>query len=237
VRILVIENELPLAGAMTRTLARSGHSLSAERDGASGLRDALAHRHDLVVLNLKTLRGQRALHQLRRVCATSRVLMISDQREPAGHFAGPPTSTSDYLATPFAMGELVNRVEALGRRTPVARGVRLRVGDLSMDLRRQRVTRAGQSLALSPREFSLLEILLREPGRTFSRGELCERIWQRDHAYGSRTVEMFVSRLRRKVDAGCAAPLIHTVHARGYVLRLPDNSSQATALSANRLPS
>lgn len=220
-RILVIENELTLAGAMTRTLARSGHSLSAERDGASGLRDALAHRHDLVVLNLKTLRGRRALHQLRRVCTTSRVLMISDPAESVGRLADPLSKTSDYLAAPFAMGELVNRVEALGRRTPVAGGARLRAGDLTLDLRRRRVTRAGRTLTLSPREFSLLEIFLREPGRTFSRGELCERIWQRDHAYGSRTVEMFVSRLRRKVDGGCTIPLIHTVYACGYVLRPP----------------
>lgn len=220
-RILVIENELHLAGAMTRTLARSGHSLSAERDSASGLRDALAHRHDLVVLNLKTLHGQRALHQLRRACTTSRVLMISDPAESIRPLAGPPSNTSDYLAAPFAMGELVNRVEALGRRTPVASGIRLRAGDLTMDLRRRHVTRAGRSLVLSPREFSLLEIFLREPGRTFSRGELCERIWQRDHAYGSRTVEMFVSRLRRKVDGGCAIPLIHTIYALGYVLRPP----------------
>jgi DNA-binding response OmpR family regulator len=224
VRILVIENELHLAGAMTRTLARSGHSLSAERDSASGLRDALAHRHDLIVLNLKALHGQRALHQLRRVCATSRVLMIRDPAESIRPLAGPPSNTSDYLATPFAMGELVNRVEALGRRTPVTCGVRLRAADLTMDLRRRRVTRAGRPIALSPREFSLLEILLREPGRTFSRAELCERIWQRDHAYGSRTVEMFVSRLRRKVDSGFAMPLIHTIHALGYVLRPPNDA-------------
>lgn len=214
---------------MTRTLARSGHSLSAERDGALGLRDALAHRHDLVVLNLKTLRSQRALHQLRRVCATSRVLMISGHDEAAQRLAGPPSNTSDYLATPFAMGELVNRVEALGRRTPDSREVRLRTGDLCLDLRRRHVTRAGKSLALSPREFSLLEILLREPGRTFSRAELCERIWQRDHTYGSRTIEMFVSRLRRKVNSGFDTPLIHTIHAVGYVLRRPTEPKGSVA--------
>lgn len=223
-RILVIENELPLAGAMTRTLARSGHSLSAERDGASGLRDALTRRHDLVVLNLKTLRGERSLHQLRRVCATSRVLMISDQAEPAPRLAGPASSTSDYLAAPFAMDELLNRVEALGRRTPDSHEIRLLAGDLCLDLRRRQADRAGKTLKLSSREFLLLEIFLREPGRTFSRAEICERLWHREHAYGSRTVEMFVSRLRRKVDAGFDAPLIHTVHAFGYVLRQPAGS-------------
>jgi DNA-binding response OmpR family regulator len=105
------------------------------------------------------------------------------------------------------MDEPVARVEALGRRgaTPTAADL-LAVGDLHMDVHHRRVTRAGRPVALSPRELDLLQVLMQEPGRVFSRTELCERVWQRDHEYDTRTVEIFITRLRRKVDAGSAGP-------------------------------
>jgi len=90
-----------------------------------------------------------------------------------------------------------------------------------MDVHHRRVTRAGRPVALSPREFDVLQVLLQEPGRVFSRTELCERVWQRDHEYDTRTVEIFITRLRKKVDSGFPTPLIQTLRAVGYTIRPP----------------
>jgi DNA-binding response OmpR family regulator len=121
------------------------------------------------------------------------------------------------------MDELVARIDALGRRgaTPSAEDF-LKVGDLQMDVRHRRVSRASKVISLSPREFDVLQVLMQEPGRPFSRTELCERVWQRDHEYDTRTVEIFIARLRKKVDSSFSAPLIHTLRAVGYTIRPPE---------------
>ena len=120
------------------------------------------------------------------------------------------------------MDELVARIEALGRRAATATAADLlNVADLHMDLQHRRVTRAGQLIALSPREFDVLQVLMQEPGRVFSRTELCERVWQRDHEYDTRTVEIFITRLRKKVDSSFSTPLIHTLRSVGYTIRPP----------------
>ena len=98
---------------------------------------------------------------------------------------------------------------------------RLKVADLHMDIRQRRVARAGKPIALSPREFDVLQVLMQEPGRPFSRTELCERVWQRDHEYDTRTVEIFITRLRKKVDSGFGPALIHTLRSVGYTIRPP----------------
>lgn len=227
-RILVIENELPLAGHITRTLARCGHSLSAQPDGALGLQTALAQRPDLVVVDLQTVHGRAFTGQIRRIRSASRVLLLTGKSGADPRFSGAPAGTTDVLTKPFAMTELVNRVEVLGRTVPTdAGGGRLEVADLRLEVRRRLIERAGKTTALPRREFELLHILMREPGRVFSRTEICERIWQRDHAYGSRTVEVFISRLRQKVDHGSIAPLIQTVRSVGYAIRAPGDFSRA----------
>jgi DNA-binding response OmpR family regulator len=114
-------------------------------------------------------------------------------------------------------------VEALGRRgTAPTESTVLRVADLQADVVHRRVTRGGQAIALSPREVDVLQVLMLEPGRVFSRTELCGRVWHRDHEYDTRTVEIFITRLRRKVDSEFAAPLIHTLRSVGYTIRPPN---------------
>jgi DNA-binding response OmpR family regulator len=224
-RILVIEDERQLAGHVTRALNRRGHVAAALHDGAEGLQAALADPPDLIVLdlNLPSLDGLALLAKLRAAKATARVLVLTARGEVGDRIKGLQAGADDYLAKPFSMDELAARVEALGRRgTSSAPADLLRVADLQMDVRQRRVARAGRAIALSPREFDVLQVLMQEPGRPFSRTELCERVWQRDHEYDTRTVEIFITRLRKKVDSAFAAPLIHTLRGIGYTLRAPE---------------
>jgi DNA-binding response OmpR family regulator len=223
-RIIVLEDERQLARHITQALARHGHSAAAHFDGITGLKEALDHPPDLIVLdlNLPGLEGLSVLAGLREGGSTARVLILTARGEVEHRVKGLKAGADDYMAKPFSMDELVARIEALGRRgaTPTAVDL-LEVADLHMDVHHRRVSRAGRAIALSPREFDVLQLLMQEPGRVFSRTELCERVWQRDHEYDTRTVEIFITRLRKKVDSGFPAPLIHTLRAIGYTIRPP----------------
>ena len=222
--ILVVEDERQLARHVTSALTRHGHETSAHHDGADGLQAALAHPPDLIVLDLGLpgLDGLSVLARLREANCPARVLILTARGEVEHRVKGLKAGADDYLAKPFSMDDLVARVEALGRRaaTPTAADL-LEVADLVMDVHHRRVTRAGRPVALSPREFDVLQVLMQEPGRVFSRTELCERVWQRDHEYDTRTVEIFITRLRKKVDSGFPTPLIQTLRAVGYTIRPP----------------
>src|SRR4030095_6614774 len=220
-RILIIEDEPQLARHITRALDRHGHQPTVHYDGTSGLQAALTESPDLVVLdlNLPSLDGLSVLKELRRVKSPTRVLILTARGDVEHRIKGLKAGADDYLGKPFSMDELVARIEALGRRggTATAEDL-LNVGDLHMDVQHRRVTRAGQPITLSPREFDVLQVLMQDPGRGFSRTELCERVWQRDYEYDTRTVEIFITRLRRKVDSGFSTPLIHTLRFIGYTI-------------------
>lgn len=221
-RILLIEDERQLAGHISRALTRRGHQVRAQTDGVQGLRAALDDPAELVVLdlNLPGMDGLAVLDRLRRMACPARVLILTARAEVEHRVKGLQAGADDYLAKPFAMDELIARVEALGRRgsTPTAADL-LRVGDLHMDVQHRHVLRGERVIALSPRELDLLQVLMQEPGRVFSRTELCERVWQRDHEYDTRTVEIFIARLRKKVDSGFPTPLIVTLRSVGYTIR------------------
>ncbi len=220
--ILVVEDERALARHIVAALRREGHEVQVSHDGEEAVRAALARTHDLVILdlNLPSLDGLGVLGRLRSAHCPSRVLILTSRNEVEDRVAGLRSGADDYLAKPFAVEELLARVHALGRRSgALSTADLLTVGDLHADIVNRRVTRAGETIPLTPREFELLHLFLREPGRVFSRGEICERIWQRDHRYETRTVEVFIARLRRKLDPTDTAPLLHTVRAFGYVLQ------------------
>lgn len=221
-RILVIEDERQLAGHVTRALTRRGHCVTTLHDGAEGLQSAQGDPPDLVLLdlNLPGLDGLTVLARLRAAKIAARVLILTARGEVEHRVKGLQAGADDYLAKPFSMDELVARVEALGRRGATSTPADLlKVADLHLDVRQRRVTRAGRAIALSPREFDVLQVLMQEPGRPFSRTELCERVWQRDHEYDTRTVEIFITRLRKKVDSTFSSPLIHTLRGVGYTIR------------------
>lgn len=223
-RVLIIEDERDLARHIATAAQRNGHTAFSRPDGPSGLQTALEEQPDLIVLdlNLPGLDGLQILSRLRAERMEARVLILTASGEVADRLKGLRGGADDYLPKPFSMEELMARIDALGRRQPVRAAEHLlRVGDLSMDVPGRRVTRGGVAVALSPREFELLRVLLGEPGRVFSRSELSERVWQRDHAYDTRTVEVFITRLRKKIDLPGAPPLIHTRRSYGYSISAP----------------
>lgn len=223
-RVLVIEDDARLARQITRELQRYNHESSARNDGAEGLQAALVDPPDLIVLdiNLPGLDGLSVLARLRAAHSTARILILTARGEVGDRVKGLKAGADDYLGKPFSMNELIARVEALGRRaaSPTAADL-LKVGNLQMDVQHRHVFRAGQAIALSPREFDVLQVLMQEPGRVFSRTELCERIWQREHEYDTRTVEIFITRLRKKIDSEFEEPLIQTLRYVGYCIRSP----------------
>lgn len=220
-RILVVEDERQLAGQISRALARHGHAVATAHDGPAALQAALGHPVDLIILDLglPELDGLSVLARLRKESSPARVLILTARGEVEHRIRGLQAGADDYLGKPFSMDELIARAEALGRRTSTpAEADLLSVADLLLDVRGRRVSRGGKAISLSPREFDVLLVLIREPGRPFSRTELCERVWQRNHEYDTRTVEIFITRLRRKIDTGFSPPLLHTLRGVGYAL-------------------
>lgn len=224
--ILLVEDEPQLAGQVSRALVRAGHSVVMAGDGPGALETVTAHRFDLVLLdvNLPGCDGFEVLARIRQAGLPLRVLMLTARSEVGDRVAGLKAGADDYLTKPFALEELLARVDVLGRRNgsaPETRDPVLRVGPVSMDVAKRRVTRGDERVELSPREFEVLSVFMHEPGRTFSRDEICERIWEREHEYDTRTVEIFIMRLRKKLDRPGTESVIGTVRGVGYVMQPP----------------
>lgn len=219
-QILVVEDEVGLAQHISRALIEAGHEPTQVHDGETALGEVETRQYDLIVLDvmLPELDGFEVLRRLRAAKMTTRVLILTARGEVSDRVTGLGLGADDYLSKPFAMQELVARVNALGRRFPQKPIVKLQVADLVLNLADGELHRGSRRIELSPRERTLLRVLMREPGRIFSRTELCECVWERGHEYGLKLVESFVSRLRKKIDAPL---LIHTVRHLGYTIREP----------------
>jgi DNA-binding response OmpR family regulator len=219
--ILVVEDDTALARQIASTLTEAGHDPIVVHDGEKALDKTRATQFDLIVLDiiLPGMDGFEVLRHLRAQHLASRVLMLTARGEVKDRVIGLQLGADDYLPKPFAMGELVARVKALGRRYPEEPRLKLRVGDLTLDLASHEVHRGLRHIHLSARELMLLKVLMREPGRVFTRTELCERVWEHPHEYDTKLVEVFIGRLRRKISD---PPLIHTVRHVGYTIRPPE---------------
>ena len=215
--ILVVEDDAGLARRIASTLTEAGHDPIVVHDGEKALDKTKAAPFDLIVLDiiLPGMDGFEVLRHLRAQHLASRVLMLTARGEVSDRVTGLQLGADDYLPKPFAMGELVARVNALGRRYPEEPTLNLRVGDLTLDLASHEVHRGARHIHLSARELMLLKVLMREPGRVFTRTELCERVWEHPHEYDTKLVEVFIGRLRRKISD---PPLIHTVRHVGYTV-------------------
>src|SRR5881398_1639272 len=216
-RILIVEDEAAVARQIASALTEAGHDPKAVHDGEAALDEVSNTPFDLIVLDiiLPGMDGFDLLRHLRSQHIASRVLMLTARGEMKDRVTGLRLGADDYLPKPFAMGELVARVTALGRRYPEEPVLKLRVADLTLDLASHEVHRDIRNIHLSARELMLLKVLMREPGRVFTRTELCERVWEHPHEYDTKLVEVFIGRLRRKIgDPG----LVHTVRHVGYTI-------------------
>jgi DNA-binding response OmpR family regulator len=216
--ILVVEDEVRVARHIASALTEAGHDPVVIHDGEAALPKVTEASFDLIVLDigLPRMDGFEVLRRLRARHVTSRVLMLTARGQVNDRVTGLQLGADDYLAKPFAMQELVARVRALGRRYAEEPALTLRVGDLVLELANREVHRGTRRIELSMRELMLLKVLMREPGRAFTRTELCERVWEHAHEYDSNLVEVFIGRLRKKIGV---PPLIHTVRHVGYTIR------------------
>jgi len=227
--ILVVEDDVSLARQISVALMPQGHDAVLIHDGEAALHAAADSVFDLIVIDigLPRMDGFELLRRLRSLHVKSRVLMLTARGEIKDRVTGLQLGADDYLAKPFSMSELVARINALGRRYPEEPAITLRIGDLSLDLVDHEVHRGARRIELSARELMLLKVLMREPGRVFSRTELCQRVWEHEHEYDTKLVEVFIGRLRKKIGE---PPLIHTVRHVGYTINdadaLPGRSSK-----------
>ena len=223
-RILIVEDEVALAHYISRALLEAGHDPVLAHDGGTALGEVQGKHCELIILDvmLPGIDGFEVLRRLRAAKVDSRVLILTARSEVTDRVTGLALGADDYLAKPFAMRELVARVTALGRRFPEKAPVKFQVADLILNAIDGKLHRANRRIEVSPRERTLLRVLMREPGRIFSRIELCERVWEREHEYDMKLVECFISRLRKKIDS---PPLIHTVRHLGYMIRNPESET------------
>ena len=227
-RILLIEDDPETARFIRKGLAEAGHVLDHAGDGRQGLLLALDAEHDAVVVDrmLPGLDGLSIVRSLRAAHRSTPVLVLSALGEVDDRVEGLRAGGDDYLVKPFALAELSARLEALVRRRiagadAAAPVTRLEVADLEMDLLARAVKRGGHGIELKPREFRLLEYLMRHAGQVVTRTMLLEAVWDYHFDPQTNVIDVHVSRLRRKIDRDFGPPLIHTVRGAGYVIRAP----------------
>ena len=222
-RILVAEDDTVIADFVAQGLREAGFVVEVAATGPEGLRKAIGGGYDAAVIDvmLPGMDGLALIEALRTKKVQTPVLILSARHSVDDRVKGLQAGGDDYLTKPFAFAELLARVQALLRRSGgTPEPTRLTLGDLSLDLLSRRVERAGQVLDLRPREFALLEYLLRHPGRVLSKTMILSHVWGYSFDPGTNVVDVLVSRLRDKVDEGFASKMIHTMRGAGYVLKL-----------------
>ncbi|MEO3473225.1 response regulator transcription factor [Roseomonas sp. CAU 1739] len=221
-RILVVEDDADTAAYVARGLEEAGHVVDRAADGQDGLFLATGGGHDVMVVDrmLPKLDGLSMVRAVRAAGIATPVIFLTARAGLGDRIEGLEAGGDDYLAKPFAFAELLARINALARRPPLQQEITvLRVGDLEMDLIRRSVTRAGKRIDLQPREFRLLEFLMRREGQVVTRTMLLEGVWDFHFDPKTSVVETHISRLRGKVDKGFGQDLLHTVRGAGYVVR------------------
>src|SRR5688572_15335696 len=220
-RVLVIEDDVDAGEYLGKGLRESGHAAEVVQDGRDGLLQAATGAFDVLIIDrmLPGLDGLSLVRNLRATGHTTPVLFLSALGVVDVRVQGLRAGRDEYLFKAYAFSALLARVENLGRRrsaAPVA--TKLKVADLELDLLSRKVTRAGKPIDLQPREFQLLEVLLRHPGQVMTRTMLLETVWDYHFDPQTNVIDVHISRLRQKIDRGFDVPLIHTVRGAGYCL-------------------
>jgi len=229
-RILVIEDEKRIGEFVARGLESAGYTVESADDGASGLERMHATDYDLIILDLMLpdMDGLKVLEKIRNRTTSPPVLILSALGAVDDRVKGLERGADDYLGKPFSFTELLARVRALLRRgqpTPE----RLQVGDLTLDCIRRKVTRSGEPIDLAPKEFSILEYLMRNRGRPLSRTMIVEHVWDMDYDGLTNIVDVYIRHLRSKVDDRWPLKLIHTVRGVGYMIETSERDSESKA--------
>jgi two-component system copper resistance phosphate regulon response regulator CusR len=226
-RILVVEDEKRIADFLSRGLESGGYAVEVAGDGATALEMVHATEYDLVILDLglPDMDGMAVLKKIRTRKTSPPVLILSARDAVDDRVKGLETGADDYLVKPFAYVELLARVRVLLRRgqpTPE----RLQVGDLSLDCIRRKVTRGGENIELAPKEFSILEYLMRNRGRPLSRTMIVEHVWDMDYDGLTNIVDVYIRHLRSKIDEKFPDKMIQTVRGIGYMLDSADRPAE-----------
>ena len=220
-RILIVEDDLEAAAVMVRGLTESGHACASAADGVEGLDQARAGEFDVMIVDrmMPKMDGVSLVETLRREGDQTPVLFLSALGEINDRVDGLKAGGDDYLVKPYAFAELIARVEALARRRETGSvQTLLRVGDLEMDLIGRTVHRQGQEIDLQPREFQLLEFMMRHAGQAVTRTMLLEKVWEYHFDPQTNVIDVHISRLRSKIDKGFDRPMLQTVRGAGYRL-------------------
>ena len=219
-QILVVEDERRMAELLEKTLHEEGHQVVVARDGKEGFEIARGSAFDVIVLDvmLPGMDGMAVARRLRECRNQTPVLMLTARDAPADIVKGLDCGADDYLTKPFSIDILLARVRAVSRRGVIARPVVLEVADVKLDPASHRVSRGGKVLSLTPREYRLLELLMRNAGRAVSRDTILESVWGFSTDVNENTLEVFMRLLRLKVDTR-QTKLIHTVRGFGYMMR------------------
>jgi two-component system OmpR family response regulator len=221
-RILIVEDEKKVAQFLKKGFQAESFSVDIAADGERGSFLARTEPYDAIILDVMLPRknGIEVLQEIRRAKVTTPVLMLTVKSDLEDRVKGLNLGADDYVPKPFAFSEVLARVRALSRRKSTdVLASQLTIGDLHMDLLSRRVTRAGKEISLTNKEFELLEYLLRNKKRVLSRVILTEHIWDMNFDSETNIVDVVINRLRRKLDDGFPAKLIHTVRGVGYVLK------------------
>jgi len=224
-RILLIEDDVKVASLVARGLEDAGFAVDRAVDGEEGLRKALKDPYDTVIVDimLPKLDGLSLIEDLRRKEINTPILILSAKRSVDDRVRGLQTGSDDYLTKPFAISELLARVQALIRRTnAVSEPNSLVVGDLSIDLITRVVQRGDKEIPLQPKEYALLEYLARNAGKVVSRTMIMEHVWEYNFDPMTNVVEARICKLRDKIDKDYDTKLLHTVWGAGYVLKEPN---------------
>ncbi|MBO0948467.1 response regulator transcription factor [Fibrella forsythiae] len=220
-KILLIDDEEKLVIHLQKGLRQAGYSVDTALSAAVGLEQAAVGGYDLILLDLMLpgTTGFDVLRTLREFGINVPVMILSALNQSQHVVRGLDLGAVDYLRKPFELDELLARIRTVQRGQAGSRVAVWRVGDLLMDLASRQVSRAGQLIALTPREYQLLEQLMRHAGRVITKAQLTEKVWESDFDRGSNVVEVYIHQLRKKIDRGYATPLLETVVGVGYRLR------------------
>jgi DNA-binding response OmpR family regulator len=220
--ILIIEDELRLGRLLRRSLEANLHVVDVVTEGVTGLANARERAYDVIILDLglPDMDGLEVCRRMRAAGVETPLLMLTARDEVEDRVGGLDAGADDYLGKPFALSELLARVRTLARRPPPARDSNeLRLADLTLDLPGHQARRGDRVIALSAKEFALLEFMLRHAGQVLTRQQIIEQVWRYDFAGLDTVVDTYIHYLRDKIDAGAGTRLVRTVRGVGYVLR------------------